>query len=177
MKTIKHQYSGKSILELRDKYGLRAKGFWNQSWYNDEDFAKDKAPAGLYEIDLGEHTRGQSFAEQKKGLPEGFTLVHPAILAEAILEHFAKTGERLLEHYWVRTSLNDSAGSVSCMGVFGGNGLSVFEWSGRPYGNVGVGASRNLSLSAGSLESSDSLTLDLAIKICKDNGLKVYKEC
>ena len=42
MHTITHNYSGKSIKELVKEFGIGSKGFYKQSWYEDEDFFTEK---------------------------------------------------------------------------------------------------------------------------------------
>ena len=67
---------------------------------------------------------------------------------------FRKTGERPNPKRWAacaeRTIKTNkvSAGNISCVGYFNENGLVVNDWDGNPYGNIGVGASRNFLFSA-----------------------------
>lgn len=145
---MKFTITGKNIIELRKEYGTGNGGFYPQSWYDNEAFANDKPEAGEYEINFGENTKGMTFAEQQKCIPAGFEIVHPAVILEAVLSHFKATGERLLETYWVRTSLLDSFGSRVSVGCCDAPGVDVGSLLDvEPYGDVGVGASRKFAKS------------------------------
>ena len=153
---------GKSLLELRKEYGVGSSGFYNQSWYDNELFAKEKPEAGEYDIDFGEDIKNLTFAEQKTKLKKGFSVAHPAVVAEAILAHLKKTGERLCGTHWVRTSLVGSDGDrvlvrFGAVGVHVGNG-----WDDGRSGDVDVASARKSTknLDAGTLEPRESLTLE-----------------
>lgn len=50
---MKHNYSGKSLKELKEEYGVGSSGFfYEQDWYEKEPFWNDKPEAGEYEINL-----------------------------------------------------------------------------------------------------------------------------
>ena len=167
MKNITHQFSGKSLLELREKFGTGSSGFWDNTWWLKEDWAKEKPEVGVYGLDLSDELVDLTFDEQKKKLKKGFEVAHPAIIAEAILTHFKETGERLCENYWVRTSSIPSAyaGCVSCVGNFDENGLDVGRWGGYRRSSLGVGASRKLrSLKPRKIEPLDSLSLEKRVE-------------
>lgn len=174
---LKHNYTGASIMELRGKFGVGSSGFYSSNpWYKDYDFAKEKPPAGIYGIHLDEKAKDKSLDEQVKDLKKGFEVVHPAILCEALLTYYQKTGTKLLEDWWVGTSSQVGAGDVSCVGFWGGHGLNVDFWGGGPDDDVGMGASQNLSLKSENFEPVKSLSLESAIKLVKEGGYKVYKE-
>jgi hypothetical protein len=141
--------TGKSLVELLETYGKGNGGFCS-SWWKNENFAKDKPEAGEYEIDFKNVYLGLSLDEQKKKIKKGFEIAHPVVIAEAILSHYEKTGKRLAENFWLRSSLFTDAGHVSCVGYFDGNGLVVNYWDGLRNSDVGVGASRKFkSLKSG----------------------------
>lgn len=124
MKKIKHKFSGKSLLELKKEFDMGEKGFCSYWWF-DEPFAKEKPPKGIYEIDFSKQLTNLNYDEQKEKLPKGFDFPHPAILAEAIFTHYKKTGERLLENWWSRTSVQSSGGYFVYVGYFDSDGLYV----------------------------------------------------
>lgn len=164
---IKHNYSGKSLLELREEYGIGSVGFYDNVWWLNENFAKEKPEVGVYEIELGEDLVELTFKEQIAKLKKGFEPIHPAVLTEAILEHYKKTGERLLENLYMRTCVVDSDGNRVFVGYFGSGGLGVDSWGdGDRLSDVGVASARKLG--ASKIESS---TLPETLEI---NGVK-YK--
>jgi hypothetical protein len=90
--------------------------------------------------------------EQVAMLPEGYEV--PTTIAEVTKDIlvYRRTGKRSNPNVWaacaertVKTT-RVGAGNVSCVGLFGENGLSVNGWFGNRYDLVGVGASRILIL-------------------------------
>ena len=157
----KHNYTGASMLELQKKYGTGLSGFYSKDpWWKDEVFAKEKPDAGMYEIDLRTDLVNMTFDEQKEKLDKEFDVIHPAILIEAIFEHFKKTGERLLENNCVRTSSIDSDGLRVDVGHFDSGGLHVGRyWDDRRLSYIGLSGARKLSLDTGRLETFESLSV------------------
>ena len=165
---IKHTYSGKSILELKKEFGLGSKGFYDQSWYENEDLAKEKPQAGEYEICFDKDSVNKTYSEQIAGLQEGFTVPHPTIVIEAILTHFKKTGERLLEDWYVRTSSLDSDGRRVDVGFCPG-GLYVYHWHGsNRVSSIGVSSSKKVN-------SCDVMSVYAIPEIIEFNGFKYKK--
>jgi hypothetical protein len=156
---MKHNYSGKSLLELRSKYGTGASSFYPQSWYDNEAFATEKPEAGIYEIIFDEKTKSLTFADQKKKLKKEFSVAHPAIVVEAVLSHFKATGERLLENWYVRTDSVDSDGLRVNVGYFDADGLFVNDrWDGFRPDYLALASARKLTrLAPRTLESSSAL--------------------
>ncbi len=173
MNTIKQfKISGKSLNELKKQYGTGKAGFYDQDWYIDEAFANDKPEAGIYEINFGEDTRNKTFGEQQKGLAKGFEVVHPAVIAEALLLHFKESGKYLCENYWVRTSLLDSHGDRVNVGDCDAGGVGVgYDWGDGRLGSIGVGASRKFTpnIETGTLDPLASLESRIA-------ALEVWRE-
>ena len=123
---LKHNYSGKSLLQLRKKFGTGGKGFWDSNtWWLDEKFAKEKPPKGMYEIDFGKNLTNLNYEEQKGKIKKGWKFPHLAVLVEAMLTHYEKTGERLLEDWYSRTSSVGSRGRRVYVGGFDDFGLYV----------------------------------------------------
>ena len=142
-KILKHNYSGKSLLQLKKKFGTGGEGFWNNEWWFDEKFAKEKPSKGVYEIDFEKNLTNLTYEEQKSKIKKGWKFPHPAVLVEAILTHYEKTGERLLEDWYSRTSCVVSDGFRVYVGYFASDGLFVYYYSdGDRYSSLGVSASR-----------------------------------
>ena len=158
---IKHSYSGSSLLEIRNKFGISSNGFFDNSWFLDEPFAKEKPEVGIYEIDIEKKLTNLTFAEQKSKLEKGWDFPHPAVLVEAILTHYKSTGERLLKDWYSRTSLVDSDGYRVDVGSFDSGGLVVsVDWDidhddGLGLASckkIGKGSLKNMSVARKSLE-------------------------
>ena len=107
------------------EFGLGSKGFSNSDWWSEADWAQEKSPKGIYEIDFTEKFRGYSWDKAKKEMPKGWDFSHTAVLAEAILIHLKETGERLLEKDYSWTYSLTSYGSRVFVGYFGDDGLVV----------------------------------------------------
>jgi len=141
---LKHHFSGSSLLELRKKYGTGKSGFYNNDWWLKEDFAKEKPPAGLYEIDFDTKLFNLTYDEQIKKLKKGWKFPHPAVLTEAVLEHYKKTGKNLMKNWSSRTRSVSSNCSID-LGDFGLFGLCAYNnLDDVRYGRVGVSPIRKL---------------------------------
>lgn len=140
---MKHNYSGKSLKELKKEFGVGSKGFCEQDWYEQEAFWTEKPEAGAYEINVEKAYTNLTYDEQKEKLPVGFDFPHPAVLAEAILTHYRNTGERLLKDWYSRTSGVSLDVYRVYVGGFGSSGLGVDRWDfGDRGSSIGVSASR-----------------------------------
>lgn len=116
---------------------------FNQTWFGEEEFATEKAPHGFYELRIPEEGYSKNFSAQEKLAKKDESVVHPAILLYALFDHFEKTGERLLEYSYARTSGRASGGSLVCLGSFGSKGARVSSYRpGRSHGFLGVCFSR-----------------------------------
>ena len=176
-KTMKIKTTGKSLKELKEIYGTGSSGFYPQSWYENESFYTEKPEAGTYEIEFDRKLCNKTYKEQLKELPKGFSPTHPAIIVEAILSYFKETGERLLENWYVKSDTLGSGGGRVLVGGFDGGGLGVGGWRDVSRDDV-VGLSASRKLETGNLESldtSESLKLESAIKIVKDAGYQISK--
>lgn len=115
------------MLELLEIYGKGNGGFYSD-WWRDEDFAKEKPRAGIYEINFDKKFTNLTRKEQKEKIPEGFGFTHPAVILEAIFSHYKKTGERLLEDWYSRTSGRSSLGRLVLVGRSVALGVRVRFW-------------------------------------------------
>lgn len=158
---ITHNYTGASLRELREKYGVGEAGFYDNSWWKDEPFADEHGERGEYEIDFESKLVNLSFDEQKRQLRGGFEFPHPAVIVEAVLEHYKNTGNRLLQNWYSRTNTLDSYGGRVGVGGFGAGGLYVCRYGGGLRGaSIGVSSSRKLKLESGNLETFETLSLE-----------------
>lgn len=161
---MKHIYSGKSLLELRNQYGTGSGGFYDNTWWLAQDFASDRAEPREYELCIEKKAlHWLTCDEQKAKLPEGYEFPHPAVLAEALLVHFNKTGEHLMKDWYSRTSLLASGGDRVVVGRCDAGGVGVSgDWVGFRF-RVGVGPCRKLSsIKPRNLESLESLDARVA---------------
>ena len=157
---MKHNYTGASLKELKEKYGIGSSGFYLQNWYKNEKFFIEKPKAGVYEIELGEDLVNLTYNEQLKKLKKGYKPIHPAILAETILSHYARTKKRLLERIWVRTSNVVSDGDRVCVGDFDSRGLDVGSVSDGARGDyLGLSSARKLEIEPRSFGTFEELGL------------------
>lgn len=133
-------FPGLSLLEVREKYRHL---MYEQAWFDSEKFAKDKAPAGIYELRVPDEGYSKTFVQQEKLAKKGEEVAHPAVVLYAIFEHFEKTGERLLEYRWVRTNQRSSDGRLVRVGFFDSGGARVSDdGPDRSGGRLGVCLSR-----------------------------------
>lgn len=175
MKPLRIKTTGLSLLEVRAKY---SDCFYKQSWYDKEEFAKDKPEAGEYEFDFENSLKNQIYAEQVSALGfrgDGSEFPHPAVLAEALCIHFKETGERLMTDWWSRTSLLDSDGRRVDVGRFGAVGLGVDHyWVDDRRSYLGVVGARKLD--TGSLAPIDPFdSLPLQSLIARVAALEAWK--
>lgn len=170
MKTIKIKITGMSLLELKDKFGIGEKGFWDNNWWTNEKFAREKPLAGIYEISVEKDLTNMTFNEQKDSIPKGFNFTHPAVLVEAILTHYQNTGERLLENWYSRTNVYTSEGNLADVGSFDRDGVNVDrDEADNSNGGLGVAFSAMIS------DSFDSLDLEIRVKKLEEFKFQVEK--
>lgn len=166
------------MLKLHEKYNDL---FWSKKdpWWAKEKFAKETPEKGTYEIYF-DKSFNQTFSEQTKDLAlVELEVCHPAIAIEAILEHFKKTGERLLPDWYARTSAVVAVGDRVVVGRFDGDGLSVGHyWDDDCVSNLGLLSARNLNLESGTLEPLDLSSFDSRIKKLEETveRIRFWKE-
>lgn len=164
---LKHKYSGKSLNELLQEFGLGEKGFYSD-WFKDKAFAKEKAPAGLYEIDFEKKLSNLTYDEQKKKLKKGYDFPRPAVLAEAILVHYKNTGKKLMNDWYSRTSLMDSDGGRVYVGYFDSDGLVVhYDWDDNRNDYIGVSVCKKIE--------GNQKVVKILPEILEINGIKYKK--
>lgn len=173
---MKIQIESLSLLDIREKYGLGSSGFYDNTWWLNEPFAKEKPEAGEYEINFHKELVNLTFDEQKKKIKKCFEVAHPAIVAQAVLKHFKETGERLCENYYVRTSSMDSDGHRVNLGGFDATGLKVNDsWGVYRCDDLAVSSARKLrNLKPRKIEPLEPLNFD--IKEVYINGVKFIRD-
>ena len=114
-----------SILEIRKK--VDSKLFYNQDWYSDQEFAKEKGELGwqLIRKTPVENSTSKNWQEQLALIPEEDEVPTAQVMVYTIAGHYLATNERLFENVYVRTSSLDSGGSRVDIGSFGSGGLRV----------------------------------------------------
>ncbi len=128
-----------SILEIREK--VDSKPFYKQTWYNDEDFAKEKGKVCwklIRKTPVPDFT-SKNWKEQLNLLRKDEEAPTARTMVYTIVGHYLKTGERLFEHIYVRTSSTDSDGWRVVVGIFDSGGLDIdSDWRGVPDADVGL---------------------------------------
>lgn len=152
-KYIKFDIEALSLNELKAKYPQHV---WS-SWFGSEKFANEEAVAGHYELYFDyPNSRNKTWDDQQKLLKKGESVPSAAVVAQALIQHFEKTGKRLLPDSWSRTNDIDSDGGRVNVGYFDSVGLVVYgRWGGLRDSDLGLAASRNfvpLKLEPGKLD-------------------------
>jgi hypothetical protein len=130
-----------SLLDLLAKYGVGDRGF-ALDWWKNKPFAQEKCESGEYEIDFGENLRGLSYAKQSEKMREGYEPASAAMIAQAVLQHYAQTGEKLLPNFEVRTRNKHVSSLRVVIGYFLSDGLHIGYWGGRPHRRIGLASAR-----------------------------------
>jgi hypothetical protein len=115
-----------SILEIRK---TDSKLFWSSDgeWYENEKFARNRGAAQwqLVRKTPVEDSTFMTWSEQQALLGKDEETPTAQVMVYTIIGHFKKTGERLFERIYVRTSCVDSIGNHVNVGDFGSNGPGV----------------------------------------------------
>lgn len=144
MKTITIDFPGISLLEVRKQF---PECFYTkkEAWYDDEDFAKEKIPAGKWEVDLEpiKNSFNKTWDEQSKFVKKS-EVPPAAVLVYAFCKHFKDTDERAFETCYVRTSSRGAGGGRVGVGDSAG-GLGVSDgWDYDRDSDLGVAGARKL---------------------------------
>lgn len=121
--------------------------FCNQDWYDNQQFAaQSEFEWRLIQKTSVSDSTSKNWEEQQKLLD---TKTEETPTAQAVvytmIGFFLKTGERLFERIYVRTSSLDSDGGRVYVGDFDADGLDVgHDWDYRRGDDLGVAASRKL---------------------------------
>ncbi len=175
---IKHNYSGKSLLELRSEFGVGEGGFYNTTWWLKEKFATEKADIGIYDIEFHEDWNNLTYQEQLEKMGNGEEFLHPAVLSEAILTYHKKVDKNLMENWYSRTLCVVSDGDRVCVGYFGSLGLNVGSyWGDYRIGYIGVASARKFSgkLKFEKIDTFEPLKIDISEIVINDKRYKLVE--
>lgn len=116
------------------------------SWYNKQTFAAETAKLRwyLFLASIVPNSINRHWGDQKSMLPADYEV--PTAIEEVSKDILAyrKTGVYLNPNVYARVSNTASSGGRVCVGYFFGDRLSIYDWNGRGYSNVGLSASRKL---------------------------------
>jgi len=117
-----------SILDIRGN--VRVGLFYEQSWYDNESFAKENGEAGWHLVRKTEvqGSTSKNWNEQCLLLGKDDEVPTARVITYTIIGHYLATGERLFEQLYVRTLSVDSNGYRVYLKCFGLEGLSVHDW-------------------------------------------------
>jgi len=131
-----------SILKIRNQ--IASKLFYDQSWYNNESFAKEREVKWqLVRKTPVDNSTSKNWQEQQALIAKDDEVPTAQVMVYTIIGHYLATGERLFEHIYVRTSSVDSGGARVRVGYFDSHGLHVGnDWDGSRHDNFGVSSAR-----------------------------------
>ncbi len=134
-------YGGHSLLELRE---MNPELFGDQSWYDAEEFAKEKSEAGMYTVTFCvEGSNNKTFDEQKAMIPKGEAVCPVAVLATAALLAFIETGNDPFNDDWSRCIEQAADGDRVVLGFSEGRlDVGNYYWDDDRYGNVWLSSVR-----------------------------------
>ena len=139
-----------TITTLRDLFGDKnpfgnGRIFYNQTWYNNEDFAQEqlKPGIGLPTRNVIRKTLGKTWNDQEQVLEKDEWRREATEAVWDTILYYAVNGKRLLEKTYDWTRRRTSDGYLVCVGVFDSDGLRVGNWyPGYSYSDIGVCPSR-----------------------------------
>lgn len=176
--------TGKEIVDECNNTISTGKLLWSDWMKNDDFYAKEKSRSGKRLISKELIMKGMSWKDCARSLKgdggEMLNFAETLWFLKTYVEKFNKIPDDL---NWSWSSSRSSSGSLVAVGLFDSDGVCVYGNDG-PDGsdsNLGVRFSRSVTPSGAESEqdeadSNEILILESAIKICKENGLKVIKE-
>ncbi|MFO8113007.1 MAG: hypothetical protein R6T92_10910 [Desulfosalsimonadaceae bacterium] len=121
-----------SILTIREmiREKVDSKLFYNQTWYNDEDFAKEKGKVcwKLIRKNPVPSSISKDWKEQLELIDENEEVPTARAMIYTIAGYYLKMGEKLFEHTYVRTSSTDSDGGYVIVGYFESSGIHAYSY-------------------------------------------------
>ena len=132
-----------SILKIRNQ--IASKLFYDQSWYNNESFAKEREVKWqLVRKTPVDNSTSKNWLEQQALIGKDDEVPTAQVMVYTIIGHHLATSERLFEHIYVRTSSVGSDGNRVNVGNFDSHGLNVNNyWDDNRNDNLGVSSARN----------------------------------
>lgn len=121
--SIEFYYGGWSLLELRE---MCPDMFYDQSWHNNEEFAKVKSKAGMYTVQLKVPNSNSKTFEEQKALAEHAPVAVAATAMILLLKE--KIGKDPLDGDWTRCIEQASLGDRVALSVSGGRVRVSGSW-------------------------------------------------
>ncbi|XOA42669.1 MAG: hypothetical protein ACKKMO_02565 [Candidatus Nealsonbacteria bacterium] len=131
-----------SVIDIRK---MNAKLFYDQSWYNDESFAKERGKAGwqLIRKTPAPNSTSKSWSKQQKLLAKDDEVPTAQVMVYTIIGHYLATGEHLFKDIRVRTFSLASGGRRVNVGNFNSGGLDIsYVWDDYRFSNLGLAPAR-----------------------------------
>lgn len=116
---------------------------WDQDWYNEYPFSREKLTPGVYRVRLPiPDSNRKNFAEQKKLLRDGEQVAPAALVAVALLCHLKQAGKDLLDNDWTRCAEALPDERRVALDVGGGRVRVDFYWDDHRRGDLWLAGSR-----------------------------------
>lgn len=134
-----------SILDIRGKVERQLFYRHEDSWYNNQAFAKDRGEVSwqLVRKTPVPNSTSKNWADQQALLAKIEETPKAQVMVYTIIGHYLATGERLFDNIYVRCLDVDSHGNRVLVGYFGAEGLYVnYNWDDGRYGYLGVSSAR-----------------------------------
>lgn len=134
-----------SILEIRNRIERKLFFSHEDSWYNNQDFAKEQEEIGWQLIckTAVDNSFSKNWQEQQALLTENEKVPTAQSMVYAIIGHYLATGEQLFENTYVRTDSLASDGGRVDVGYFDSGGLYISSyWDSSRSGSLGLASSR-----------------------------------
>ncbi len=140
-----------SILDIRDKVERDLFYSHEDAWFNknEEEFAKEKGEVvwQLIRKEPVPNSTSKNWEGQKARLLKDEEVPNARVMVYTIISHYKRTGERLFETIYVRTSSLASDGHRVAVGAFASWGLNVGNyWNDYRIDILGLSAARKLTL-------------------------------
>ncbi|HQJ28849.1 MAG TPA: hypothetical protein PLG39_05850 [Methanotrichaceae archaeon] len=136
-----------SILEIRDRVDNRL--FYNHegAWYNEQAFAKARGEVSWHLVrkTQADGLTSNNWQEQLALFGKNDEVPTAQVMVYTAIGYFLKTGERLVERKYARTSSVDSGGNCVYVGEVGLDGLGISDyWDAVRYDNEDLLSPRKL---------------------------------
>lgn len=135
-----------SILEIRGKAGQKLFSSYNNTWYENEPFAKERGEVNwqLVRKTPVDNSTSNNFQKQYALLGKDDEVPTTRVMVYTIIGHYLVTGKHLFKDVYVRTSFIMGLGGLSVgVGNFASEGLSLKrDWDEYKYIYLGISSAR-----------------------------------
>jgi len=132
-----------SILEIRKRVDSNL--FYKQGWYDHQEFAKEKGVLRwklIRKVPVPDST-SKTWKKQLKLINNNEEVPTAQEMVYAIMGYYLKNGEQLFKRIYVRTSSTVLDGRRDDVGVFGFDGLGIYDlWDDHRRSFIGLGVAR-----------------------------------